>query len=423
MKTARRIARRAPSPDHDRSMNKELANTAVPLRASSADSGVAAPRPLSVRLLTGEAEFAALAPDWNRLHAVTDAASVFNSWVWQFNWWKLYGGGQPLRILVARDGEEVVGILALYVQTVRVFGARVRILRLVGTEGDTHPDDLGPVLAPGAETQAALALARAALRLPLADVLLFSDIHTQSPFPQAAERAAGAEGLHGAMGASERIVFAALPPSWSEFLAALTSDRRTRIRSARRKLLAAHPEARFFVWEDVAGIDAAVDRLAELHRRRWQAAGGSESFATREYVEFHRAIIRSFLTRGWLRLYCLEVGGAVVAMSYCYRMRNRVFLMQAGFEPALARFRPGAVLLGYAIEHAIAEGNEVFDFLRGEHRYKSELANGRRDTAFVQIFRRTPAALLYRAREVQWPALKARLHGLAGRFATAPGGN
>jgi CelD/BcsL family acetyltransferase involved in cellulose biosynthesis len=405
-------------------MNKELAITAVPLRASSDESGPAAALgPLSVRLLASEAEFAALAPDWNRLHALCEAASVFNSWVWQFNWWKLYGAGQPLRILVARDGEEVVGILALYVQTARVFGVPVRILRLVGTDGDTHPDDLGPVLAPGAEPQAALALARAALRLPLADVLLFSDIHTQSAFPQAVERAAGEEGVHGAMGASERIDFVALPATWREFLAALTSDRRTRIRSARRKLVAAHPDARFYVWQDVAGIDAAVDRLAELHRRRWQAAGGSESFATREYVEFHRAIIRSFLTRGWLRLYCLEVGGVIVAMSYCYRMRNRVFLMQAGFEPALGRFRPGAVLLGYAIEHAIEEGNEVFDFLRGEHRYKSQLANGRRDTAFVQIFRRTPAALLYRAREVQWPALKARLHGLARRFAAAARGN
>jgi CelD/BcsL family acetyltransferase involved in cellulose biosynthesis len=88
--------------------------------------------------------------------------------------------------------------------------------------------------------------------------------------------------------------------------------------------------------------------------------------------------------------------------------------MQAGFEPGLARFRPGAVLLGYAIEHAIEEGNEVFDFLRGEHRYKDELATGRRDTAFVQIFRRTPAAFLYRVCRVQLPALKTRLRGVLG---------
>jgi CelD/BcsL family acetyltransferase involved in cellulose biosynthesis len=74
------------------------------------------------------------------------------------------------------------------------------------------------------------------------------------------------------------------------------------------------------------------------------------------------------------------------------------------------------VLLGYALEHAIGEGNEVFDFLRGEHRYKDELATGRRETVFVQVFRRTPAALLYRARHVQLPALKARLAGAASRW-------
>jgi hypothetical protein len=32
----------------------------------------------------------------------------------------------------------------------------------------------------------------------------------------------------------------------------------------------------------------------------------------------------------------------------------------------------------------------------------------------VQIFRRTPAALLYRARQVQLPALKTRLRGVLG---------
>jgi CelD/BcsL family acetyltransferase involved in cellulose biosynthesis len=138
-----------------------------------------------------------------------------------------------------------------------------------------------------------------------------------------------------------------------------------------------------------------VATLAELHRRRWQGAGGSESFASRRYVEFHRAIIKASFSRGWLRLYCLEIDGELAAMAYCYRFRNRVFVMQSGFDPDHAASKPGTVLLSHAIEHAIAEGNDLFDFLRGEHRYKDGLADGSRETAYVAVYRRNLGALAF----------------------------
>jgi len=84
-----------------------------------------------------------------------------------------------------------------------------------------------------------------------------------------------------------------------------------------------------------------------------------------------------------------------------------VYLMQAGFDPAKAN--PGRVLLGYALEHAIGEGNVVFDFLRGEHRYKDQLATGHRETQCVRVFHRTGAALAYGLRRIWLPLWKARL--------------
>src|SRR5262249_15082167 len=98
---------------------------------------------------------------------------------------------------------------------------------------------------------------------------------------------------------------------------------------------------------------------------------------------------RAGLERGWLRLYCLEADGRLVAMYYFYRFRSQVFLMQGGFDPGLSRLSPGRVLLGYALEHAIGEGNTALDFLRGEHQYKDELASASRDTVFLAGYRRS----------------------------------
>ena len=364
-----------------------------------------------MQFLTAPAEFAALAPEWNRMHEQADAASVFNSWIWQYHWWQVYGGVHPLRILVALERGAMVGILPVYIHAKRALGVRARLLRFVGTGGDTGPDDLGPVLAPGREAGAAAALANALLRVAHTDVYLFTDIDPDSVFAQALTDAAGAGGLMVMSGLAQRISFIRLPATWDAFLKALPSKRRSGIRCARAKLVATHPEARFFVWDDPARLDAAVDRLAALHRKRWQAAGASHSFATAEYVDFHRGLMHSLMRRGLLRLYCLEIGGELRAITYCYRMRNRVSCMQAGFDPDFAGVAPGAVLLGYAIEHAIGEGNEVFDFLRGEHMYKDQLANGTRQTRYVTAFRPNARALAYRVRRVHLPAWKARLNG------------
>jgi CelD/BcsL family acetyltransferase involved in cellulose biosynthesis len=264
------------------------------------------------------------------------------------------------------------------------------------------------VLAPGREHAVASKLARAALRLSDFDAAVLSDIDPQSPFAGAFEQAADEAGLAMRSEVSERIAYVELRRSWGEFLQALTSDRRTRIKSARRKIHAKH-QVRFFVWDDAAGLDRAIDRLVELHQRRWREAGGSESFATPQYIEFHRQTMKSAFARGWLRLYCLELDGELVAITYCYRFRNRVYLMQAGFDPQHAKSNPGKVLLGYALEHAIGEGNEIFDFLKGEHRYKDQLATGHRATRGVRVFRNTAGGLAYRLRRVLLPLWKARL--------------
>ncbi|HZS65994.1 MAG TPA: GNAT family N-acetyltransferase [Burkholderiales bacterium] len=365
---------------------------------------------IAVQFITSVEDFARLAPDWNRIHDEAEAASIFNSWVWQYQWWQVYGAGQPLRVLVALEHGQALGILALYIQTIRVLGVRVRLLRFVGSGADTHPDDLGPVIARGREDAVARRLAEAALHVSDADALILTDIAPRSSLPRALEHAAVAARREPLASVSERIAYIDLPRSWPQFLSSLRSDKRTRLKSARRKIESGHG-LRFFVWHDAAALDSAVDRLAELHRRRWREAGGSDSFATPQYLEFHRGIMKALLPRGWLRLYCLELDGDMAAMTYCYRFRNRVYLMQAGFDPARAKLNPGKALLGYALEHAIGEGNDVFDFLRGEHRYKDELATGYRDTQAVRIFRPTLGALAYRLRRVWLPSWKARLVG------------
>jgi CelD/BcsL family acetyltransferase involved in cellulose biosynthesis len=366
-----------------------------------------APAPVRVRVINTDAEFAALEADWERLQAGAVLTSVFQAFDWPHLWWKFYGRGQPLSVLIATAGREIVGLVAVYVNTVPMLGVPVRQLRFVGTGGDTTPDDLGPVLARGREAEVARALADALLAVPGWDVLLLTDMHPACPFTAAVAEAARAANMKTVTGRSEKISFMTLPETWDAWLQTLHRDRRYRVKNIRKKLNAAHP-ARFFVWDDPTTLDEGIDRLVFLHHKRWKSIGARHGFNSPEYVGFHRAVMKACLARNRLRLYALELSGQVVAMYYFYKFRDAVYLMQSGFDPDFSEVKPGQVLLGHIVEHAIGERNKLLDFLRGDHRYKDELATGERETLFVTAFRGTPGAWAYRARRIYLPAAKAR---------------
>lgn len=370
---------------------------------------------MHVRIIDSSSEFAALEATWEALQAGAAVTSVFVTFDWQYQWWRAYGRGRSLRLLVATCGDDVLGILPLCVSVERVMGYPVRVLQFVGTGGDTSPDDLGPVLAAGREAEVARLLADAAVRVPGWDVIRLRDVQPGSVFTAAMAGAARSAALSCTVGRSERIAYLDLPQTWDAWLASLHRDRRYRVRKIRKDLLAAHPDARFWVWRDGATLDAGVDRLIQLHHARWHDAGQRHAFSSPEYVAFHRAVMHACFGRDRLRLYALELGGEIAAMFYMYAFREGLYLMQTGFDPAHAKLKPGHVLLGWIIEHAIGERRRVLDFLKGEHRYKEELATGERETASVTAFRTCPGAWVYRTRRAVLPALKARVLHALGR--------
>ena len=370
---------------------------------------------MHVRVIDSDAEFASLEGAWERLQEGAAVASVFASFDWQHLWWKVYGRGAPLRLLVATDGAEVVGLLALYVSTERIMGCPARLLRFVGTGGDTSPDDLGPVLAAGREEEVARGLADAVFHLREWDVLQLHDMEPASPFAAAIADAGRRASLPCVTDRSERISYLELPVTWDAWLGSLHRDRRYRVRKMRKDLLAAHPDARFFAWTDPETLDGGVDRLIHLHHARWREMGQPHEFSSPEYVTFHRGVMHACFARDRLRLYALELGGQIAAMFYMYRFRGALYLMQTGFDPAHARLKPGLVLLGWIIEQAIEERYRAVDFLKGGHRYKDELATGERKTVSLTAFRSSLGAWAFRARRVVLPGMKAQFLRMLGR--------
>jgi CelD/BcsL family acetyltransferase involved in cellulose biosynthesis len=238
------------------------------------------------------------------------------------------------------------------------------------------------------------------------DVLQLSDMTDDSLFMFELSKQSAERKLTINQQTAANIAYIRLPESWDDYLTSLHRDRRNTIRRTRRKVETQHA-GRFFVRSGETDCDETLDHLIRLHHKRWKGHPDGHAFSTPQYVGFHRAVVSACAKRHWIRFYCLEADGEIVAVFYCYRFRNQIFYFQAGFDPDRERLRPGLVLIGLAVENAILEGNDVFDFLRGEHAYKNQWGKSVRETKTFVVYRPQFAAAMFHIRTQRLPVLKA----------------
>lgn len=307
-----------------------------------------------------------LADDWRALHAAV-GATPFQSWEWARAWWSHRRRGRLL-VLCARDGGALVGVLPLTI-------ARRRVTFLGAPEADYQ--DL--LALPGRADEVRDACAAWLAAAPEWDVVDLPDVPEASPL---AALAAPSPSLVVRRHPHRVCPYLALDGDWR---LAAGKQLRTRLGQKRRRL-----DRDFRVEFDLAGADElphALDDLFWLHDRRWRRRGLRGAFARPSVRDFHRELAARFCARGWLRLHRLRVDGKTRAAFYCFGDGARVYYYLSGFDLALGRYSPGAVLMARAVEEAQASGARVFDLLRGDENYKREWGARERRTVRVVMRR------------------------------------
>jgi CelD/BcsL family acetyltransferase involved in cellulose biosynthesis len=125
-----------------------------------------------------------------------------------------------------------------------------------------------------------------------------------------------------------------------------------------------------FQMADESNWPELLEDLLELHGRLWNRRGQSGVLADTAVARFHHAVAPELLRAGLLRLYRMVIDGRAVASLYLLMHRLRACYYIGGFDPEFGDLSPGTLLIGHAIEHAMADGAIGFDFLRGREGYK-----------------------------------------------------
>ena len=313
------------------------------------------------------AEMAALEPEWQRLASVCPAATVFQTWEWNAAWWRHFGGlpGRRLRVVTFRDaGGTLVGLAPL--MTSFWYATPLRRVSFLGTGTSDYLDLLA---APGWEEAAAEGLYAHLAQTggwQIADFQQLRDgglLRSRPP--------AEGTGLASFDAPGEPCPYLALPSDWAMLLQGLGKKTRSNIGYYDRALRKVYTVEIGPVTAE-ADLDGELGHLFELHQRRWNQRWLPGVFGGGRVQAFHRDAARRLLRQGWLRLFSLRLDGQTQASLYCFAYGDRLCYYQGGFEPTLARLSLGTVLTAHAMQAAIDEERQVFDFLRGDEPYKAK---------------------------------------------------
>ena len=313
----------------------------------------------------------------------------------------------------------VVAIAPLYLHQTRMLRALpTRVLRFIGSGGDTSPDYLNIIAEPHFRDQAERVLIAHIRTLPDWHKLYLSDVRSDSTLAaRIAQLVDNCQGV--ALPTHTNVIQRAdLPHCFDDYRANLSRKRRKQINHRQNRLDAAgHSELNLCATLDEVLV--ATDALVALHRLRWLSKGEPGAFSSQAYERFHRAVIRQFFVNDALWLATLKLDGNIIGVQYIFVWRGELMFVQSGYLPEAQSLSPGHVLFTYVIRRAIEQGIVAIDMLKGGYDYKSIYARDTRELINQGVVRagiRAYAQRQYNRLRSQSPAATERLrHSCSAR--------
>lgn len=327
---------------------------------------------LPLRFLEGDEALALTRDEWTRLAATLPGYGPFLGPDWAEVWWRHFGAGSTLMIGEVGDGDALIPL----------YRSGDGLVSFVG--GSDVTDYVG-VVGPFA--------VHAAAGEVLVDRLAADDewrefqavaVPAESGFTVAAALAAVRHDFDVSFAVEDSAVLR-LPPTFDGYLELVGKKERHEIRRKERRLARELGDLQL---DEDGEWSAAIEGFVAMHRL---SRGDKGEFMNDEMAAFFRDAARRFAELGSLRLDTLRAGGRPVASTLGFADEHGYYLYNSAFEPSVGGLSPGNVLLGMLIRREVEAGRPVFDFLRGDERYKFRLGARPRPLRRLTIRRRGTA--------------------------------
>jgi CelD/BcsL family acetyltransferase involved in cellulose biosynthesis len=179
----------------------------------------------------------------------------------------------------------------------------------------------------------------------------------------------------------------ALPSTWSEYRARLSSGTRDWLERKPRKA-----ERELGAQVELVEPDRMLEEYTTMRRFQSERFGGQPEESERRLTSVISAWLPLAYERGWLRMFRLRSGSRTIGVLLGYEYENAFYFHSAAFEsqPDRSGYSLGASLLSSALRWSVEHGLKRFDMLRGNYNYKGRLGTEQRSNYRVLAFRQSP---------------------------------
>lgn len=141
-------------------------------------------------------------------------------------------------------------------------------------------------------------------------------------------------------------------------------------RNVRRKI-AAYDETHKRDLREEDDLESAFRVFIDLHKR---SHPGKAAFMDEQMEAFFWDLTTCSKENGWqTKFYSLYVDKKPVATVMAFEQGDNIYLYNSGYDPEYSDLSVGILIHAFIIEKSIREGRNMYDFLRGDERYKYDL--------------------------------------------------
>ncbi len=331
--------------------------------------------------------------EWDALEARGNVPGVFLTWDWQSVWWRYFGAGATMRLVLMRDDEGTLrGVAPFYIfrgepgdnETDRLPSGEggKRILRLGG--GVDVSDYLDILSAPQDAPAVWDTLGRFLFDCGNEwDILDLHNIPQHSATRTLACDWAKAMGYQCSEQVDEICPIINLPSdhNFETYLTSLDKKNRHELRRKLRRFETQYPDYKYYT----NNCADCKDGLADFYTLHRASDGNKQAFMDDKMAQFFSEMVAALADHSWIRLSFLEVEGKRVASYLSFDYNQKIYLYNSGYDPAYREYSVGLMLLTYFIKEVIESGHVCFDFLRGTERYKYNLGGQNTEVFNIRI--------------------------------------
>jgi CelD/BcsL family acetyltransferase involved in cellulose biosynthesis len=144
-----------------------------------------------------------------------------------------------------------------------------------------------------------------------------------------------------------------------------------------------------------------LQRFYRLEQSGWKGRKGTAISCQQETIQFFDEVAQKAEQFGYLSMYFLELGDAIVAAHLAFTYGGGYYPVKVAYDERFAEYGPGHLIIGQVLEDCVQRGLSRFDCLGDWTDAKSKWASDVLPHAFCGIFRKSVAGHI-RCAEARW---------------------